>query len=166
MEFRETRLREWLFLAKRHLAKIKLLPCMAVLGLLTMVAAPVAAQTNAAIVVQSDRGGLIGQRSQQIGDFRAAGQRVELRGTCLSACTMYLGLTNTCVASNATFGFHGPTRNGQPLPKREFEHFSQLMADNYREPLRSWFMTTARYRTTGYYQLSGAELIRQGYTPC
>jgi hypothetical protein len=161
MEFKETRLRDWLFTAPKRLA----LGCAAA-GLLMMAAPPVAAQARAAYIVQSDRGGMIGQRSQQIRSFRAAGQRVELRGTCLSACTMYLSLPNACVASNATFGFHGPTRNGQRLSQREFEHFSQVMADNYREPLRSWFLTKARHRTSGYYSLSGAELINMGYRGC
>lgn len=161
MEFKETRLREWLFNASKTVA----LGCAAT-GILVMTAPPVDAQARAAIIIQSDRGGLIGQRNQRIRSYRAANQRVELRGTCLSACTMYLSLPNACVASNATFGFHGPTRNGRKLPQREFDHFSKVMASNYREPLRSWFMNTARHRTSGYYSLSGAELIRMGYRRC
>ncbi len=40
------------------------------------------------------------------------------------------------------------------------------MAHNYREPLRPWFLSEARYRTSGYYKLIGAELIRMGYSSC
>jgi len=135
-------------------------------GMFAATAPSAEAQARAAIIIQSDRGGLIAQRNERIRGYRAAGQRIELRGTCLSACTMYLSLPNACVASNATFGFHGPTRNGRSLPPQEFDHFSRLMADNYREPLRSWFMSTARHRTAGYYSLSGAELINMGYRSC
>ena len=126
----------------------------------------VTAQTGGAIIVRSDRGGMLGQRSQQIRQLRASGQRVELRGTCLSACTMYLSLPNACVAASASFGFHGPSRNQRALPAAEFEHWSEVMARNYREPLRSWFLSEARYRISGYYELSGAELIRMGYAAC
>ena len=152
-----TRLRERLFCVRRQI-----LLCVVLVAL----GGPAIAQTSAAIVVRSDRGGMLGQRSQEIRKLRAAGQRVELRGTCLSACTMYLSLPNVCVSASAVFGFHGPTRNGQSLPPDEFNHWSELMASNYREPLRSWFLTKARYRTSGYYKLSGAELIRMGYSPC
>ena len=56
--------------------------------------------------------------------------------------------------------------NGRPLPAAEFEHWSEVMARNYREPLRSWFMSEGRYIREGYFALSGAELIRMGYPRC
>jgi len=127
---------------------------------------PVAAQTGGAKVVSSDRGGMLGQRASEIRQLLATGQRVELRGICLSACTMYLALPNACVDRAANFGFHGPTRNGQSLPQHEFEHWSGVMADTYREPLRSWYLTEARYRMSGYYQVSGSDLINMGYSQC
>lgn len=127
---------------------------------------PAVAQTTNAMIVTSDRGGLLGQRSDAIQLLRASGQRVELRGLCLSACTMYLSLPNVCVAPTAVFGFHGPSRNQKRLPQREFEHWSEVMADNYREPLRSWYMSEARYTITGYHKISGADLIAMGYPSC
>ncbi len=161
MKLKKTRLRAW-----KRLIRNNITLCITAAGILSTAAMPAAAQTRAAFVVQSDRGGWLGQRSKKIRKMRATGQRVELRGTCLSACTMYLSLPNACVSSNATFGFHGPSRNGQQLSQREFDHWSRLMADNYREPLRSWFLTKARYRTSGYYNMSGTELIRMGYPQC
>ena len=118
------------------------------------------------MVVTSDRGGYLTQRSDQISRLRAAGDRVELRGTCLSACTMYLSLPNVCVAPTAIFGFHGPSLNGVPLPPRDFDYWSEVMASNYNPPLRSWFMKKARYNTSGYYQVTGEQLIRLGYPTC
>ena len=162
MEQQETRLRAWICHGLQRLGLGA-----AAVALLGLTAPQMAmAQTGAAIVVQSDRGGMLGQRRQQIRQLRASGQRVELRGTCLSACTMYLSLPNVCVAATASFGFHGPSRNQRALPPVEFEHWSEVMARNYREPLRSWFLSEARYRITGYYALSGAELIRMGYAAC
>ncbi len=133
--------------------------------LATALAPPVQAQSTA-MVVRNDRGGLLGQRNAEIRALRASGQRVELRGLSLSACTMYLSLPNACVSPSAIFGFHGPSRGGRPLPAAEFEHWSELMARNYREPLRSWFMAKGRFITEGYFEMSGAELIRLGYPNC
>ena len=156
-----TRSREWLLYATKRL----LVSC-AVVGMSFATVESVAAQTTGAKVVQNDRGGWLGQRTAEIRQLRAAGQRVEVRGTCLSACTMYLALPNVCVASSATFGFHGPSNNGQNLSPREFEHWSWVMAETYREPLRSWYISEARYRTSGYHQVSGADLINMGYSQC
>ena len=161
MKLKKPRLRAWLFSAQKKLT----LFC-TVLGVLSITGSAVAAQTRAVFVVQSDRGGWIVQRSKKIRDLSATGQRVELRGSCLSACTMYLSLPSACISPSATFGFHGPTRNGQQLSKREFDYFSRILADNYKEPLRSWFMTEARYRTVGYYKFTGAQLISMGYSRC
>jgi len=127
---------------------------------------PVVGQAQAVKVVTNDRGGLLGQRAEEIRTLERTRQRVELRGECLSACTMYLKLPNACVAPDAIFGFHGPSWYGQPLSADQFEAFSNLMARHYREPLRSWFMNTARYRTRSYYQITGRQLIEMGYTAC
>jgi hypothetical protein len=158
MILKVTRLRERLSFACRTTGMVSLM-MMSVLG-------PRMAQAQPVKVVMNDRGGLLGQRAEEIRGLVQTGQRVELRGQCLSACTLYLKLPNACVAPNATFGFHGPSWYGRPLPTDQFEAFSNLMARHYREPLRSWFMNTARYRTSSYYQLSGRQLIAMGYSPC
>lgn len=124
------------------------------------------AQGQTAIVVHQDPGGSLGERRRLIKQLQSTGQRMELRGICYSACTMYLGLPNACVAPSASFGFHGPSSHGIALPPQEFERWSQVMAHYYREPLRSWYLSTARYEINGHYRLSGAELIRMGYARC
>jgi len=117
-------------------------------------------------VVRGDPGGLLAPRQAEVQRLRASGRRVELRGTCNSACTMYLGLENVCVDRRASFGFHGPSSYGRPLPATEFERWSRIMAEGYREPLKSWFLDTARHDISGHKRLSGAELIRLGYPEC
>lgn len=125
-----------------------------------------AAADSAPLVVEKDRGGAIAFRAARVTALSRNGQRVELRGTCLSACTLYLAVPQTCVAPEAQLGFHGPRRRGQSLTPSEFEHWSHLMAEHYREPLRQWFMSTARHRSRGYHRVSGRELIRMGYRSC
>ncbi len=136
-------------------------------GLCMMHAVPaLAAGGKQILVVSNDRGGLVRQRATEIMALQKSGQPVELRGRCLSTCTMYLSLTNVCVATQATFGFHGPSWYGVALSPAAFEHWSQVMARHYREPLRSWYLSTARHRINDYYRLSGADLIGMGYAAC
>jgi len=119
------------------------------------------------VVVTTDRGGLIADRVADIRAIRQNGGRVELRGPlCLSTCTMYLGAGDVCVNPRATFGFHGPSSYGRRLPEAEFAYWSVVMADHYPQPLRDWFLSTARYRISGYYRLSGRDLQRLGFPAC
>ena len=118
------------------------------------------------MVVRDDRGGILAERSRMVQALQRSGTRVELRGRCHSACTMYLGLENVCVTRGARLGFHGPSSYGRPLALPEFERWSLLMARHYREPLRSWYLQRARYEIRGYLTLTGAELIRLGYAEC
>ncbi|OZA19545.1 MAG: hypothetical protein B7Y02_00650 [Rhodobacterales bacterium 17-64-5] len=161
MRWTGTRLRELFSVALRQT-----IIAVAVFGSMAITDDAVMAQTTNAIVVRSDGGGFLGQRSDEIKYLRATGQRVELIGTCISACTMYLSLPNACVSPTAVFGFHGPSGDGQSLSPEEFEHWSEVMARNYREPLRSWYLSTARYEISGYYKLTGAQLINMGYQSC
>ncbi len=151
--------------ALRRVAVSSLLLATTGFGILHAVPA-LAAGGKQILVVSNDRGGLVRQRDTEIRALQQSGQPVQLRGRCLSACTMYLSLPNVCVAPQATFGFHGPSWYGDALSPAAFEHWSQVMAGHYREPLRSWYLSTARYRINGYYQFSGADLIGMGYASC
>jgi hypothetical protein len=128
---------------------------------------PAMAQGRAAVVIRDDPGGELPARLKQITDLRADGVQVELRGAlCASACTLLLSLENVCVDRSTQFAFHGPSHYGTPLPRENFEYWSAFMADHYREPVRSWFMSEARYQIKGYRTLTGADLVRYGYRAC
>lgn len=51
-----------------------------------------------------DNGGYIHDYVHRI--IAASGQRHEIRGDCVSACTMWLGHKGTCVYPDATLWFH------------------------------------------------------------
>lgn len=133
---------------------------------------PATAQTgntarSGVIVVSNDRGGLVGRRAEQIEQIRTSGQRVEIRGrVCLSSCTMYLGLPQTCIDPNTSFGFHGPSYYGTALSQSDFEYWSALIASYYPAPLRGWYMREGRTRISRYFRISGRELIRLGIRQC
>lgn len=131
-----------------------------------MVATPV---FSSVLVIGNDRGGGVIERVQRVRDIRAAGTRIEIRGEyCLSACTMYLGLENTCVTPETVFGFHGPSSPyyGISLDPATFERWSLVMADHYPEPIRGWFLEQGRHRIVGFHRYSGADLINLGVARC
>src|SRR5690606_32198055 len=114
---------------------------------------PQAVQAQGPLVVTNDNGGLLRPRRAEVRALQASGRRVELRGTCNSACTMYLGAPGVCIDPRAELGFHGPSWYSSPLPPQDFDYWSRELAVHYREPLRSWFMRKARYSLTDYHRI-------------
>ena len=121
------------------------------------------------LIVRDDFGGALHTRVIALDNLRKLGQRVEIHGKfCRSACTMYLGLAETCISENVKFGFHGPSSQtyGISLSPVEFERWSQVMASYYPEPIRQWFLRTGRNVTVGFYEITGRELIDIGVPKC
>ncbi|WP_210206878.1 hypothetical protein [Rhodoplanes serenus] len=61
------------------------------------------------VVIGSDRGGMIGDYVARYQRVRQSGERVVIDGTCLSACTLVLGMVprdRVCATRNAALGFH------------------------------------------------------------
>jgi hypothetical protein len=116
------------------------------------------------LVITNDPGGIVAVRAARVA---ALGDReVRIEGNCLSACTMYLGAANVCVARNARLSFHGPSHWGFPLPRADFDFWSGVLARHYPDAIAHWFMQTARHRIHGHYTLTGAEVIRHGVREC
>lgn len=67
---------------------------------------------------------------------------------------------------NTTFGFHGPSSSGRRLAQKDFDYFSQVMADYYPEPLKVWFMAEGRNRISGVYKVKGSQIIDMGVPAC
>ena len=128
---------------------------------------PVAtAQAREPLIVSRDLGGSVMQRYRELNQLRLSNTRVELRGQCVSACTMYLGLSQACVTPNARLGFHGPFRRGQNKTLAGSSS-SQLMAAHYPTPLRKWFLAEGQYITRDRVAwFSGASLISMGVKKC
>lgn len=132
-------------------------------------APPLIAATSQVVIIRNDRGGGVVERMQVIAGYKTAGTQIEIRGQyCLSACTMYLGLRQTCITPATVFGFHGPSsrHHGIALSPSAFEHWSQVMAAHYPEPIRSWFLRKGRHIIVGFHNFSGADLIKMGVARC
>lgn len=130
-------------------------------------ARPGSQQPGATIVVQGDPGGRVRARYRELQQIIALNQRVEIRGSCMSSCTMYLVLKhNVCVTPRASLGFHGPSRYGIPLPASEFEEWSQAISAYYPAAIQTWYLNSARHSLHRMSWISGGELIRLGVQRC
>lgn len=127
-----------------------------------------ATQPGAPYIVRADSGGSVQKRLKDIYALRTEQRRVEIRGsTCLSSCTMLLGLPDTCISPETVFGFHGPSRQGQPLSQQEFEQVSRIIASQYPPEIQFWYLDKARYALAEMNLRTGADLIAIGAaTPC
>ena len=119
----------------------------------------------APLIVRNDLGGDVGAFANRIRAMAAAGQSVEIRGACYSACTMYLGLPGSCINRNTQFGFHRPSFYGAALAPDEFEFWSRIIAAHYPPALRDWYLREGRY-SVSLQMLSGAQLIDLGIAEC
>jgi hypothetical protein len=76
---------------------------------------------SATMRIAEDRGGQIGRYLDAFATIRSSGERVVVDGSCLSACTLVLGVVpreRICATSRARFGFHAawmPDRHGSPI---------------------------------------------------
>jgi len=96
---------------------------------------------NATIRLAGDRGGLLIAYAERFSHARASGERVVIDGSCLSACTLAIGLLprgQVCATSRAVLGFHAawrPTGNGTIGPSPVA---TQAMFDAYPAEVQSW----------------------------
>ncbi|WP_170790158.1 hypothetical protein [Ruegeria lacuscaerulensis] len=159
MQFLSLRLCKWKRRFAGYVMGLSVLSC--------VLAVPGAGYSEQPLVVGSDRGGFLHDRLVELENLQRNGIRVELRGRiCYSTCTMFLGLPGTCVTPDTIFGFHGPSRHGRPLSALDFQYFSEVMAEFYPEPIKTWFMETGRNRIRGVHKIKGSELIRLGVLAC
>lgn len=127
-----------------------------------------AAYPAKAMTVTRDLGGSVRERIALVDSLSAEGAEVRIVGTCISACTLFLGVPNACVAPSARLGFHGPStrKRGLPLPRAEYERISLQMATFYPPKIGQWFLTTARKTTGDYILISGRDAIKMGARAC
>jgi len=115
------------------------------------------------VIIGDDPGGRVKDRVVQVQRLTEADAHVEIRGDyCNSACTMLLAVPGVCASPDTVFGFHGPTSSlpGIPLPQKEFERWSNVMADHYPPHVAAWFLREARYELRGLLRVSATTLIK------
>ncbi len=105
-----------------------------------------AQELSPARAANHDPGGSVILRAAEIRELESRGQEKRISGECLSACTMYLGLSTACFEPGAVLGFHGPRlAYGLPMPPSLFESVSRSMASYYPPRIAHRFLTRWRH---------------------
>jgi len=60
----------------------------------------------AIVIVEKDGGGLVADYEAAVSRYNAENRRVEIRGSCRSACSLALGVKNVCVGKGAVVKWH------------------------------------------------------------
>lgn len=89
------------------------------------------------VVIANDGGGNLAEYSARRDALKSA-ERVEIRGKCLSACTIFYSLPNACVGRGATFGFHSASVSLGPIGDDQ-------MGRHYRGEVRERFYAEWRH---------------------
>ena len=117
------------------------------------------ASAFATVRISDDRGGQIGAYLDKYHALRESGARIEIDGTCASACTMLLGViprNRICVTSRAVLAFHSawtPTSEGEQISGAG----NYYLWSNYPPDVRKWIIAHGGLQARIIY-LSGAEL--------
>jgi hypothetical protein len=94
-----------------------------------------------AVRITSDPGGQIGPYMAKLDALRNSGQSVIIDGSCLSACTMVLGVIprdRLCVTPRARLGFHAAWRLNEAGRQVTSPDGTELLMSAYPQPVRDW----------------------------
>jgi hypothetical protein len=84
--------------------------------------------------IWNDRGGALVEYAIHSRTIDLSGRQLRFAGRCLSACTLYLSVSKSCVMRGASFGFHlpyGSSRNGNATA-------AKYMVRSYPGWVRGW----------------------------
>lgn len=96
---------------------------------------------SATVLIHDDNGGRMTDYASRFLLVRQSGERVVIDGTCLSACTMVLGLVprnRICVTSNAVLGFHAAWQPDGGGGRVTSPPATQALMETYPSPIRAW----------------------------
>lgn len=125
------------------------------------------ASASATVRISDDPGGQIGEYLAKFRALRLSGERVEIDGTCASACTMLLGTiprNRICVTPRAVLEFHSawdPTPTGG---QQVSEAGNQILWSTYPGQVRKWIARHGGLRSQ-IIELRGPALAAM-YPPC
>jgi hypothetical protein len=107
----------------------------AILSALTVTSA------SAMVVLSDDKGGKMEEYTARFERMRDAGETVVIDGTCLSACTMVLGLlphNRVCATPNAVLGFHAAWMYDNSRNRVASASGTRDLMETYPAAIRAW----------------------------
>jgi hypothetical protein len=132
-----------------------------------LIVSPFAKSAAAPVRITDDYGGKIGDYWARYRALRDSKDRVEIDGTCSSACTLVLGIVparRICVTANARLGFHAAWRPGILGLHVINGPATRTLMSLYPVPVRQWILRNGGLGERTIY-LSGPDLTAL-YRPC
>lgn len=96
---------------------------------------------SATVLITGDNGGRMGEYASRFMQVRQSGEQVVIDGTCLSACTMVLGLVprnRVCATPNAVLGFHAAWQPDGTGGRVTSAPATRALLDTYPSSIRAW----------------------------
>ena len=96
---------------------------------------------SATVIISDDVGGKMKDYTTHFQQVRDSGEPVVISGTCISACTMVLGLVpsdRVCATPNAVFGFHAAWMFDSSGKRVVSASGTQDLMNTYPTPVRAW----------------------------
>jgi hypothetical protein len=129
---------------------------------------PSAHRTKAKTVLYHEPGGIIRDHAKRWQALGASGDDVEIRGPCVSACTLIMAFVPSdriCFAEEASLQFH---MAGYPNQEPSIDS-ARWMLNQYPQDIRSWITAKGGVEKMTFYamwKLTAEELWGMGYRKC
>jgi len=126
-----------------------------------------AAPAFATVVLSGDSGGKMEEYTARFQQVRNSGETVVIDGTCLSACTMVLGLVprnRICTTENAVLGFHAAWMYDNAGNRIASASGTRDLMKFYPSSIRAWIARNGGLKSSMMY-LRGRALAAI-VTPC
>jgi hypothetical protein len=107
------------------------------------------------IVIANDNGGNVENYLTERDRLKRLGLPIEIRGKCVSACTVFYSLPTACLASGSYLGFHGVSGGGPLGPTVQ----ERQLRDTYRNGIRDQYWSEWRM-SNEITKVPAAEVIR------
>lgn len=98
-----------------------------------------------------------------VSQYNQSGELFRIEGHCQSACTLFLGIRNVCVARNATLLFHAGHDRNKNITASSTAH----LLSAYNASLRDYLTSNHYMDTLAFHSISGRDMIQRfGYREC
>ncbi len=100
-----------------------------------------AASASATVLIGGDNGGKMEDYTSRFRQVRDSGEQVVIDGTCMSACTMVLGLVpreRICATPNAVLGFHAAWEYDRSGARIASPSGTRDLMQTYPAAVRAW----------------------------
>jgi hypothetical protein len=110
-----------------------------------------------------DPGGNVMEHYRMVQAANRSKLHAVISGTCISACTMRLGINNVCIDPNATLLFHQASHHGTII-KSEYD--TKILMSMYPKMIQEWVRRNGALNSHELTKLTGREAIKMGIPSC